>query len=330
MKKTIFVILFFSVCLSKAETVEYKKILIANITIAKNIDSISEYKAMAALTYATMLTDKYRIINNKLIDSITEFAKKGGEKLSAKQIAERLGADYILFESINKFQNMLRLEIALRDVKNEKDKKSGIGYGLLNYRKIKNDLPLYDPIILKATQRALALAFGDSLLYQNVKDKKLQVYPAFATIIGGIEYEDNSRYPNWRMFQDKVLSSYDGCEVMFEESKDSPTLAVYDLASRDSIFTRFKLYGFENYNAANITELAVLEKFDVRYYICGKLERNEEGALFVAYLLEINKSKVNIVKSDGEQILEDSTDKFREAIRKATQRLVGKQQSKND
>lgn len=324
MKKITLFLLFIVAFNSNAEPNNFKKILVAKVTIAKNIDSITEYKAMAALTYATMLTDKYRIISNSLVDSISEAAKSKGESITAKQIAQKLGADFVLFEYINKFEGMLRIEIALRETQNEKDKKSGIGYGLLNFRKKNDDLPLYDPTILKATQRAFASAVGDSLLYENVQDKKLQVYPAFATIIGGIEYEDNTRLRSWKMFQEKVVSSYDGCEVMFEEAKNSPTLAVYDLASRDSIFTKFKLYGFENYNAFSMTELAVLEKFDVNYYICGKLERNEDGALFVCYLIEIKNSKINIIKSEGELITEDSTDKFREMIRKATKRLIGK------
>ncbi len=324
MKKVILFLILVSVCLVNTQANEYKKILVANIKIGNKMDSITEYKAMAALTFATMLTDKYRIISSKLVDSISQEASANGIKFTAKQLAEKLGADYILFESINKFESMLRIEIALRDTKNEKDKYSGIGYSMLNFRKKSDDLPLYDPTILKATQRAFASSVGDSLLYHNVKEKKLQVYPAKATIVGGIEYEDNTRLPAWRIFQDKILTSYDGCEVMVEEAKNSPKLAVYDLASRDSIFTRFKLYGFENYNAANITELAVLEKFEVQYYLCGKLERNEKGALFVAYLLEIKDKNVNVIKSEGEQIEEDNTDKFREKIRIAVKRLLFK------
>lgn len=300
-----------------------KRILPAHLIMGKELDSIPSQKFEAALNLAAKLSQKYEIISMRERDSTMKSLEKLGIYPEAYNLAKALKCDYILFGNLNAVNNMLRADVALIAVADTNAKTYGKGYAPLKLRNQENNKPIYDPAILTALQRALALATGDSLLFEKAPGG-LSVHPAAALVVGGLFYSDDGVSTEWKIFKEKEVSSYFAVESIFEVAKDSPDYAVYDTETRDSIYAMFNMYSVENYNYPTLREIQALNAFDVDNYIAGKFTRVAEGARLELSLFNVLKSKLEKIKTVSGILSTDNREDYGKLIRKLTRKLLEK------
>lgn len=311
----------FADTLNDKNQVNYKKILISQINISKFLPDVSQDKLLAAATLATTFTDNYRIIKSEIADSINRIYIQDKSK-NLDSIVRTFGIDYYLYCSLNRFENMVRIDLVLKSLKTGDSIKKGIGYANRKFKMKEGDASISDPAILKAFQAAFAAAVGDTNLYMNLPEKVLRVKPAPTLSIGSMEFKDKEFRKQWNLFEDKLANSYDACEVMFEEANKSPDYVTYDIPTRDTMYTKFKFYLIENYNAVTNFELDILQKFDISYCLTGQIERFEENAVITLNLLQLNAGKVFVVGSATETVPRDNIISFRDALRAACRKVL--------
>ncbi|NLO20091.1 MAG: hypothetical protein GX121_09520 [Ignavibacteria bacterium] len=299
--------------------VSKKTLFLANVSVAENIENLSDYKIEAALSLAIELSNKYRFLSTPEIDSLLK-ANQLKEDLTAIQIAKKLKIEKILFLSINRLANMLRVELKSVLTRDEKKVSNGIGYAQLNYKDTLDNF-IYDAALLLAIQRAFASSENSPNLYADLEGK-LIAYPAEPLIIGGIEFQNNKNLPEWHLFNNNAVNSYFAAQTIFEIAKETPRFAVYDLESRDSIYALFNLHIIENYRPPTSYELDALNTLEVTHYITGTFIRNEEGANIELYLCHITKKRLEVIRIESEKLLSDSMEEFSKKLRAAAERLV--------
>ena len=158
-----------------------KTVFLADVSVAENIENLSNYKIEAALSLAMDLTNKYVFLTSPDIDSLLKQNNVNSE-ITAIQIAKKLKINKIMFLRINRLSNMLRVELTTVLTKDEKKKSSGIGYSQLSYKDTSNNY-LYDASLLQAIQRAFAASENAPNLYAGLEGK-LIAYPVEPLIIG--------------------------------------------------------------------------------------------------------------------------------------------------
>lgn len=295
-------------------------ILLGNIELGHEVLDLEEFKIEAGLHLACELTGKFRLISVDKRDSVIDLMVEQKRNPTAENLAKELKADRVYFVAINRLHNMLRIDLTAFDAKNPKKKTKGKGYANLRYREEKTNKIIYDPSLLKAFQRAIAEVEKDSLLYDKLEDN-FKIYPAASLIIGGIDFQEDQNLSSWKLYEKKVVTSFDATEIIFEQLKDHPKFAVYDNSSRDSLYSLFHMHIVENYRPPTSFEILALNAMEVDYYITGLLKRVPEGALLELVLCKVNKKSLEIIKSEKELIKEDSIEEFREAIKKCTKRI---------
>jgi len=311
---------FYSISYSQdSAKTNYKTIFLADVSVAENIENLSNYKIEAALSLAMELSNQYRFISTPEIDSLLKLNKVSTEA-TAIQIAKKLKIDKILFLSINRLSNMLRVELITALTKDEKKKSSGIGYAQLNYKDTSNHF-VFDAPLLQAIQRAFASSENNPNLYSGLEGKFL-AYPAEPLIIGGIEFQNNKDLPEWNLFNNNAVNSYFAAETVFDVIKDTPRYAIYDLESRDSLYALFNLHIIENYRPPTSYELDALNTLEVTHYITGTFIRNGEGANIELYLCKITKKRLEVIKIESEKLTKDSYEEFSNKLRAAASKLV--------
>ncbi len=319
-KVLILILVFYSISYSQdSAKANYKTIFLADVSVAENIENLSNYKIEAALSLAMELSNKYRFISTPEIDSLLKLNKVSTEA-TAIQIAKKLKIDKILFLSINRLSNMLRVEFTTVLTKDEKKKSSGIGYAQLNYKDTSNHY-IFDTPLLQAIQRAFASSENNPNLYSGLEGKFL-AYPAEPLIIGGIEFQNNKDLPEWNLFNNNAVNSYFAAETVFDVIKDTPRYAIYDLESRDSLYALFNLHIIENYRPPTSYELDALNTLEVTHYITGTFIRNGEGANIELYLCKITKKRLEVIRIESEKLTTDSYEEFSNKLRAAASRLV--------
>jgi hypothetical protein len=307
-----------------------EKIFVANIRNNSNSEEISDYKLEAALSLACLFSNKYQLIPFGLTDSVAKQLKDQNIAPTAQVIADSLQADKIAFITVNRLENMLRVDLSAVDKENLKKKLHGFGYSPIHFMTAGKEEPLYDPSLLRAMQRALISISGEDSLYAHAKGG-FDIVRAAPLVIGGIEFKDDKdEIASWSLFAKQVIYSYDAVETIFESISRNPNYAVYDIASRDSMYAKFGMYTVENYRPVSIHEIDVMNKFEVEYYIGGSFERTSEGAtinLFIAEVLPQNVLKV--VEEYIGTIETDDIIEFRTELSRITNLLVD-QTSKGD
>ncbi|MFA6571836.1 MAG: hypothetical protein WCT77_11450 [Bacteroidota bacterium] len=299
-----------------------EKILLAKITFGRFIDSsVSESKVEAALSLASELSGKFKLIPGELRDSAVAELKQQQAVTSAMAVAGKLNADKIFVVTLNRLQNILRVDISCIQVSSPEVKLHGKGYAHLHYFKEAGDNPVYDPMILAAMQRALADCVGDSLLYEHASGP-FRVFPTSSMVVGAIEFVEDSKFPEWEIFSKKVIMSYDLIESVFEEAKNCQDYAVYDVGTRDSMFAMFGYRLVENYRPPAIEELKMYEKFEVKYYISGLIRRVAQGAELELYLSYVDYNKLSIIRKEKGLLQDDNIDALRSLARSLTKRLL--------
>lgn len=325
---TIRILLLFTICLaitpyqllSNDSTFNKEKLLLAKVSI-RNIDSISESKVFAAFALAAEITGKYQLIPKQIRDSVVNVISIDSLRPTAAIIANKLNAERILFIDINRLNNMLRVDISSVEQNEDTVSAKGKGYSLIHYLSDKDHIPLYDPSLLEATQRAFADLEGDLLMYDTLQNS-LKVYPAKTLVIGGIVFINDNELREWELFTRKEVNSFDAIEKIFETARDCPDYVVWDTDSRDAIYSIFNMYGIENANAATTYELQALEKFDVDRYITGTLKRTKFGAEIELFMCEIIGANLKILNSVKGSIQKDELEEFRKEITRLTEKLL--------
>lgn len=295
-------------------------ILLGNVDLGPEVHELEASKIEAGLHLACELSRKFRLIPVSQRDSVIGLLLEKKKEPTAENLAKELNADKVYFIVINRLHNMMRIDLTAFDQKNSQKKYKGIGYANLRYREQNTNKIIYDPALLKAFQRAIADAEKDTLLYSHLDDN-LKTFPAASLIIGGIDFQEDRTLPSWKLYEKKVVTSFDATEVIFDELKDNPKFAVYDNPSRDSLYSLFHMHIVENYRPPTSFEILALNAMEVDYYITGLLKRVPEGALLEIVLCKVNKKSLEVIKSEKEIINEDSIEQFRSGVRKCIKRI---------
>ncbi len=316
-------ILFTSCSIFKDTDKEDKKekIYVASVSKGLGADSISTSKFHKAMNLVAMLSGKYELIPPDRIDSVYNIFEMEGIRPRAIDIGRKAEADKIMFARMNRLHNMLRVDITLFGTKNEDKINEGKGYQLMNFYDLKANEMLIDPSLLIATQRAFADVMNDSLMFDELSDS-YRVYPVPTLVISGMAYIGRKDSTDWDIYNDRVISSYDACETIFEEARKSNDFVVYDLATRDSIYAMFNMFGIENYMPPTNIEIESLRKLETEYFISGKIKFGKNNADLQLMLFKITDSSQEMIKKTEGTLNNDSTEEYRKLLKKLTRELL--------
>ena len=314
-------VIFFVVLFVDSSALEKKRIMIASVDYSKALLQLSPYKFEAALDITCRLTDKYTLISSKHRDSLTAMFNKAGKSPSAIEVADSLKADLIIFSKLNLVGNMLRVDLSMVENNSEQKRHKAFGYGAVSIRNSEDNTMIYDPAILAATQRAFAAIMGDSLMFDKMDDIT-KVYPTKTLIIGGLFYINDKSSKDWDLFANKELSSYDACESIFRASLPSKKYIVYDIETRDTIYSLFGLKTVENFNPVSAYELKALSHFEVESFISGVFKKVADGVEIELILYDIIKGNLVQLKSEKGMLRNDSIIEYRKVLSELTSKLL--------
>lgn len=321
--KKILALLVMVLLASCSAKVEKKNLMLGNFIQGRNVtaDDVSETKADAALSLAAKLCTQYDFIDKSVRDSIAkEFYDKGKEPLLL-EVARTAKADEVAFMRVDRFVNMLRVELQLVDINDTNKRTIGEGFAPLNYRQAVTDRALFDPSLLIATQRAIADAKKDPKLYSK-QIGNFNVIPAPTLVVTSIGFSLPIGIKPWALYEDRVVTSFSALETIFNTGKNSKDYVLYDLETRDSIYSLFKLYVVENYNLPTLNEIDALRKFKVGYFISGNYEQLPEAAELSLSLYKINEKNVEKINTVTDILNEDKLDEMNKIFAKLTKKLL--------
>ncbi len=242
-----------------------EKVLIGRVEFSKNIVEVSESKVEAALALIEQLTRRFVLIPNSVRDSVARSLAERGEKPSLQLVGNLLGATKVLFFKVSQFVNILRVDIASYDFVNQAYD-SAFAYSNLRYRLKDKNAPLYDPSLLLATQRAIAVLYKDTSMFDFLEGK-MGVRPVPTLVIGTIRYVESDSLRKWDIFQKRQVTSFFAIETIFEEALNSKKYFVVDNETRDSIYAFFNFFEPENFNPITKLEIEALQKFEISDYV---------------------------------------------------------------
>lgn len=289
--------------------------------VGNGAKNISPEKVDAAMNLAIMNSGRYTYIPKKVTDSVAAEMKKEKSRVTSRMLAKHFDADYMMISNTSVLKNMLRTDIILHAVQGKSDEVTGKGYDLINYRLTGSDKLVYDPSLLSAAQRAFADAVDDTLLYDSLSGS-LQVYPAPTLVVGSFFFKETEGLYDWRLYDNKVVNSFDAVVNTIDTIRESKNFVVYDEETRDAIYAMFGLYAVENYTLPSREEVRALSELEVEYFIGGGIERVKEGAAIMLNLYKISKGELLFVRGVDELLEEDSLVKFIEKVRQAAGRLI--------
>ncbi|MCS7170587.1 MAG: hypothetical protein NZ949_08215, partial [Candidatus Kapabacteria bacterium] len=304
-------------------------ILLAQVQVGSMLQALSPAKLEAALTAALEVTGRYSVVPTVLRDSVVVLLQREGQVPTALAVARRLNCSALCFALAERFVHLVRVEVALRWAPEFEEERRGVGYALLRYVQVGSEDFLYDPSLLEATQRAVAVALGDSDLYAAL-DPPLRVYPAPLLAVCGIAYSEESGLPPWQLFLQKVVTSYDAVLSAIDTARFHPRFVVLDIDTRDTIYAMGRLFEPENYNPPTLVELGLLLQMGVEYFLSGSLHRTREGAQLRMELYRIGQTRGGIVPelvcAAQSFVSEDSLQRFRKVVRHLVGQLLWQNQ----
>ncbi len=298
-----------------------RKLILADVSFGPGINSLSKNKAEAALSLAARLTMKYELIPVYVSDSVAADMKKQKGEVTVLELAGKMESELLLFLNIDKFVNILRVEITSVETLKPDSVKKSTAYALLRYKNNKTGEFLFDPTLIEAVQRAFIGIDGDSALYSG-QQGRLAVASAAPLVVGGLYFINDEELADWELFRTKQVTSFDAVETIFGQALNSKDYVAFDMATRDSIYARFNLYAVENYHTASIHEIEALRRFDVQYYITGTFKRIGQGAEIELILSEIISGKLHAIRYEKALLAEDKLDDFRENLSNITAALL--------
>lgn len=264
------------VVMCTASTAAQQRIMLGGASFPKTDTLLSAYKAEAALALACELSGTYVLIPNDVRDSVARMLPDSTR--TAQRVADRLGAELIVFIDIARIVNLVRIQITLVGGEGWIISTEGTGYATSFLTDDATGRRVIDPAILTATQRALCGAVLQPNLY-DAADSAFRVRPTQLTALGGTDFvNDDKDLAPWALFREKVAASYDVASTIVAAMRNHDSLTVIDMETRDSIYAMAGLFMVENYNPASTSELKILKGFEVTRLITGVCERIRGGA----------------------------------------------------
>lgn len=315
---------------SKSESNNQKKqrLFLSSFKTSDNITDLKDSKGQAAFGLAVDLTNKFTNINLQKRDSISKEWAKLSTRATVFTMAQELEADKMVFIYVNKLENILRVDLDIVDMEDTVEKKFGKGYSHIKYRDKDTESQIYDTALLEAIQRALANVTNDSLLYDEQKGS-FRVHPLPIVVIGGLDFQENSEnlekntvLSKWNLFKNKEINSFDAVETVFEEVYKSKKYLPYDVASRDSMFAYFGMYGIDNCHLPSIEEINILSGMQVDYYIFGVINKIENKAKITLSLNKVMGKELITKKVAEGEIVKDDILELRAEIKRLTLQLL--------
>ena len=300
------------------------RVISAKVESGSGLETVSPFKIDAA----------FNIIDNLLpsLDYITEIQKDSlkkelllndvdNEDINFSFFYDSLHASYAAIVKINRLKNILGLNLTLQSKSDSLPTMQGQGWALLKYRDYKTEEALLDPAILNCLQMAYSDAVGDSLIFHNV-DSNFRIYPHNTIVVGGLNFIGNDKFVEWQLFDDKVVTSYDAVENIFDEIRKSNSFVPFDVETRDTLYSLFNMYGIENYDAPTQFEIKSLNEMMVDLYLTGEFERVSEGANLKLHICRVTSNGLEIKNTVKGFLEEDSIAEYRKLIRLKTQELI--------
>jgi hypothetical protein len=274
----------------------------------------------AALALSLELTGNYIYIPVARRDSV--LATQNGGQHTIISAAKSLGATAIVFATVSRLVNLVRAEVVLASGSDFSLRVTGIGYSTIRYMKENTDIPIAEPSILMALQRAIAVALDNPKIYANA-DTNVRVFPTQLLSVGGVEFiSAPAELPPWQLFKEKTVSSYDLAQNIVLHLNDNPDLTILDIDSRDTMFATAGFHLIANDRPVSSSEIQVLRLFEVSAVIIGSLERIPEGARLTLMYCRINSNDTYTpMRTAFALIVEDTKEAFHSAIKECMERL---------
>ena len=297
-------------------------VLIAQARMGAGLEQLAASKLEAALTLALEVTGRYSVVPVAVRDSLVQLLQHRGEPPTALAVARELGCQGVCFALAERFVHLLRVEVVFRWGPAFAEEHRGVGYALVRHVWVGSGEPLYDPALLEAAQRAIAVACGDSGLYSK-HEPPLRVFPAAVLAVSGLAYVDAPDMPRWQLFAREVVTSYEAVLEAIDTARHHPHYVVCDIDTRDSIYARAGFFEPENYNPPTPQELSLLAQMGVEYVLTGRFLRVPEGARLSLELYRLRWVGGSLVpeylRSVEGSVVEDSS----RALRRTVRQLVG-------
>jgi len=319
--------MFFLFCASgfaqlRTEYIEKKnkiRIYLANTVTGQGIDTtiLNASKIKPALHLITLLNDKYELVSDSLVQNAIDKL----DKPNAFDIAEKVLADRIFVIKLEQLVNAIRVEIISANPHKKDTVKTAEGIAILHLFKKSDGFPYFDPTIMTALQRAFAAVENDSLMFIK-NEEPYKVKPAPSIVIAGIEFVNNDNFNNWEMFNNPLINSFEYSNIIYEAVYKCPNYVVFDIDSRDGIYALFNLFLIENHIPPSYNELAALQRFNINYYITGKVERNVNGVTITLMIKENKPTSNKIIKTVSGNIYENNINHIKNTIEKLAKELL--------
>ncbi len=291
------------------------------VQLAKKAQYMNQKDVNEALCLAVNLSKEYGTVNFERIDSLRKTMPQTLEKININDIAKRFGTDKVIYASLNTLNNVIRAELIIKSLSDSTYFKKAEGWSVMNYRDILDDKVIYIPTVIEVFQRAFASAMCDTMMYDSYRND-YRVYPAEPLIVCGLEYENNDTLPKWELFERKQLSSYDAVENICTVASFHPDYAVFDLASRDTLWGLVKNFEVFNFKAASIMDIQAMSAIGVKNFITGYIKRIPEGAEIGLRLFEIRRDKAEAMKTKTRILEKDNLESMRYAMKYLTIELL--------
>lgn len=253
-------------------------------------DSLLGHESVeAGIALALELSRRFVLLPSVVVDSIL-LTRGGGDSLTAARVAELVGAKHIAFVAVRRVHHLLRAEVSLVDAGEPHRELRGYGWATIRFFQDSSRVPVADPAILQALQRAIAHAVGDSALY-CYEACPLPVIPATLVAVGGFEFRAADG-PDWLgRDKGKILASYAAVISATHALAALPGVVVVDVDTRDSMYALSGYYMVENYNPITATECVILYQFGVEYVLSGVFLGTERGTILTIELGKIGGNK---------------------------------------
>jgi hypothetical protein len=306
------------------DSINKTTIYLADVVIGQGVDTslIPKSKIYQALNFVTLLSNKYAMIPPEMIsETIKQSDTNQQSTLSYMDIAKKLDADRLYIIKIEQLINIIRCEIISANPKQSDSAEIGEGFSVIHLFKKKDNMPLFDPILVTAVQRAFAIVENDSLMFMKL-EPPYNVKPVPALVVGGFVFNNDVSLPQWIVFNNPLVNSYEFTELTYEEIYTTPDWLVYDQDSRDGIYAMFKLVLPVNNIAPSYNELDALRKFNVNYYILGDVTRIKKGIKFSLSLYENTAEEQKQIKTVTETLTENFYPDAQEVVRRLAKKLI--------
>ncbi len=314
----IFLLSYNFLLFSQQDTIE--KLLITQIEFGQGTTNINPVKVEAAMNLVARLGQKYQIIPFDVRDSLALTFEKQGKEPTPIALGKELSARKLLLIKVNSFANILRTDIISFDLA-DSSVRFGKGYAQIRYFTKDKNTPILDPALLTGLQRAFADMLNEPDLYEHLEGN-FKVRPAPPLVIGTINYIENDTLSKWEIFRKRQVTSYFAIETIFEFARHSSDFVVFDIPTRDSIYSYFNLYEPENYAPPNANEIQALLNFEVEFYISGEFFWDNGNAYLKLYLCKITEKGLEILKENSKIVKTDNLDDFKKSLELVTKELL--------